>query len=177
MTVEAGAFSPWVTADLVNKRNSEAHKENAAKLRALLHETYTGKERNYDDLARALSATALEKFLGLRLVLEGDGFNDPAPKEDEKSILTEDLKLKDATGESKPYKLVFYGGTVWQLAMSWCTENSTQTGGGDVVRDASLCVGARLIEQGFITMYPHTPHTNHHDFPGDNGRPAPRRRA
>jgi hypothetical protein len=131
-SVEPGAYKPFASPDLVNKRNSEAHEHNAPLIRGNLNLLYERtKEKKFHELARALSAGKSELWLGLRMVIEGPGLNDPRPKQHERIVWVEEYKFQ--SGEE--FKVSLWGGTLWQMGKKWADTNRTQTGGGDLVRD------------------------------------------
>lgn len=125
-------YKPFASPDLVNKRNSDAHEHNAPLIRGNLNLMYERtKDKRLQDLARALSGNKSDHWLGLRLVIEGPGLNDPRPKKHERIVWMDDYKFQG--GEE--FKVSLWGGTLWQKAMTWAETNRTQTGGGDLVRD------------------------------------------
>lgn len=129
--VEPGAYKPFASPDLVNKRNSEAHEHNAPLIRGNLNLLYERtKDKKFHDLARALSAGKSDFWLGLRMVIEGPGLNDPRPKQHERIVWVEEYKFQ--SGED--FKVSIWGGTLWQMGKKWADTNRTQTGGGDLVR-------------------------------------------
>lgn len=86
--VEPDYYKPFVSPELVNKRNTEVHKHNAPLIRGNLNLTYERTQENsFLELGRARSATKFESvrgvpqnWLGLRIIIEEDpAFNDPGP--------------------------------------------------------------------------------------------------
>jgi len=85
--VDPGPYKAFVSPDLVNKRNTQAHTANAPLIRGNLNLFYDQtKEKWFFKLGRAFSATKSDIWLGLRMIMEGPGLNDPGPKQYERIV-------------------------------------------------------------------------------------------
>jgi hypothetical protein len=85
--IDPGAYKAFVSPDLVNKRNSQAHTANAPLIRVNLNILYDQTQgKRFFELGRTFSATNLEIWLGLRMIMEGSGLNDPGPKQYERIV-------------------------------------------------------------------------------------------